>query len=419
LSTGRLPDGITTPFQYSANTPGLSVPGDPNYILFVHGWNMAPWERDAYAETAFKRLYWQGYHGKFGTFQWPTTYDYSLTQMPLSFDDGEYVALLSAAPLVSLWANQLRSYALSGNLYIMAHSHGNLVVGEALRQAAQAGLSNLVNTYAACQAAVPAESYDSNTTSSAALPFVVTNITIPGQLTAPISGNFGPNTPDIYTLWVAPGNSTPAVGTKANFYNVNDWALNLWNANEIIKPVESTQYVTGTIGNYSGNFSLWLVLSDIPGITTELSGDTVYAASPYGYNGSISGNATSTGFYKSEFYWPDISLPPTLVGPYPLFLDTANPQGNITNLPARYEILSFDAEARSLALGETSATVNGFSPQSLPSLWLGDTFNTSGNSSLNYDEHPWHSGEFRFDNMSQHNFWHSLLDPDGFNIIPP
>jgi len=45
-------------YQY----PGLALPGhEEEFILFVHGWRLQPWERRAFAETAFKRLYWQGY----------------------------------------------------------------------------------------------------------------------------------------------------------------------------------------------------------------------------------------------------------------------------------------------------------------------------------------------------------------------
>ncbi len=51
-------------------------PQDTNtpYILFVHGWNMNTFDKDSFAETAFKRLYWQGYQGRFGSFRWPTYY---------------------------------------------------------------------------------------------------------------------------------------------------------------------------------------------------------------------------------------------------------------------------------------------------------------------------------------------------------
>ena len=57
----------TTAFQYGQST-------DPNtpYILHVHGWNMQRWEKDRFGEAMFKRLYWQGYQGRFGIFRWPT-----------------------------------------------------------------------------------------------------------------------------------------------------------------------------------------------------------------------------------------------------------------------------------------------------------------------------------------------------------
>ena len=48
-------------FQYT-------TPTDTNttYILFVHGFNLETWVKDRFAETEFKRLYWQGYQGRFG-----------------------------------------------------------------------------------------------------------------------------------------------------------------------------------------------------------------------------------------------------------------------------------------------------------------------------------------------------------------
>ena len=35
--------------------------------------------KDRFAETAFKRLYWQGYQGRFGSFRWPTDYGFNGT----------------------------------------------------------------------------------------------------------------------------------------------------------------------------------------------------------------------------------------------------------------------------------------------------------------------------------------------------
>jgi len=69
LPSDGLPAG-TPPFKYAP-------PADTNttYILLVHDYNLPPWKKDRFAETAFKRLYWQGYQGRFGLFRWPGVYD--------------------------------------------------------------------------------------------------------------------------------------------------------------------------------------------------------------------------------------------------------------------------------------------------------------------------------------------------------
>ncbi len=90
------PGAPRSPFVYSydpatdTNTP---------YILFVHGWNLATWEKDRWAETAYKRLYWQGYQGRFGEFRWPTYYGFAGPSSILTnqnerdnFDSSEYNA---------------------------------------------------------------------------------------------------------------------------------------------------------------------------------------------------------------------------------------------------------------------------------------------------------------------------------------
>jgi hypothetical protein len=429
LSTNLLPDGQMTAFAYDDDHLGLSVSGDADenkYILFVHGWNQPPWERDAFAETMLKSLYWQRYKGKFGMFEWPTTYGYSGVLMPASFDIGDYIAFASAAPLASLLGSLYSTYQEedeTSDVYVMAHSHGNLVVGEALRMAGQAGGSDIVNTYVAAQAAIPAEAYDPSMVSSASLSFGVTNVTIPGYLTLPLSGNFGPGTADIFSGWIAPGNSTPAVSAKANFYNTNDWALNLWNTNEIIKPIEDEpQTFTGTFDGYSATLPLWDVLEiaggGFSGYVTELPGNTsVYDMAPYGYSGNIAGPVNNSGnlFYKTQ-YWTSNN---TLDGSnYTLFLDTGAPQGNLTNLPNRYDVMSFDGESRSLALGEVSASIAGFSSQDLQSLWPAtDPLGATGVNA--YNEHPWHSGEFRFDFALQHTYWGTLTTKFGLTPLYP
>jgi hypothetical protein len=50
-------------FRYSYNS---ATDTNDDYILYVHGWNEPRWRKDRWAETAYKRLYWQGYQGRFG-----------------------------------------------------------------------------------------------------------------------------------------------------------------------------------------------------------------------------------------------------------------------------------------------------------------------------------------------------------------
>src|SRR4030095_4877464 len=60
LASEDLPAG--PPFSYSYNAGcDANIP----YILFVHGWNMERWEKDRFAETAYKRLYLTKHQGRF------------------------------------------------------------------------------------------------------------------------------------------------------------------------------------------------------------------------------------------------------------------------------------------------------------------------------------------------------------------
>jgi hypothetical protein len=129
---------------------------EEDYILFVHGWRMKAWERRYFAETAFKRLYWQGYKGRFGFFSWPTEW----TSRPWgtaitdteNYMRSDHKASLSGQGLAETMNNLMAAYG--GQLSIFAHSMGNIVVSEGLRQGGQA------RTFVACQAASVARAYD-------------------------------------------------------------------------------------------------------------------------------------------------------------------------------------------------------------------------------------------------------------------
>jgi len=315
ISTARLSAGLTQGFQYSSSTPGLSVPTDPNgnkYILFVHGYNMQPWEKDTFAATALKRLYWQGYKGKFGTFQWPATYHTSSVAAPFDYDMSEYTAWWSSYPLGRL-LQQLNG--TSSGVYVLAHSMGNVVTGEALRQAAQIS-QVLIAGYVPSQAAVPVQVYD---------------------ITQPTPSGFfatvGPTmktTPNIYVGWMGSnGTSATSIG---NFYNANDWALNSshWQTDERLKPDHAT-------GLYP----------------------------PYNYAGDSNAPPVAQGFSSSQ----DAGSGQT----HWLSLAT---NGAIND---QYEIMAFAAQAQCPALGATPTSAQGIVSTDLTSTTIWETDPYSNN----------------------------------------
>jgi hypothetical protein len=125
-----------------------------------------------------------------------------------------------------------------GHVYLTAHSHGNVVAGEALRLA---GANQVVNTYVAMQAAVDSHTYD------------------PATPIRPVSLS----TPDRYGHYYTNGapsyfNSMGGAGTFVNFFNANDWALNVtWLPDQNLKPdlgylyraVDDTFWVVGWLNS--------------------------------------------------------------------------------------------------------------------------------------------------------------------------
>ncbi len=344
---------FTSAFQYTqptdTNTP---------YILYVHGWNMDRYDKDRFAEAAFKRLYWQGYHGRFGVFRWPTDYDFNATLMdalfqPHNYDGSEYTAWQSAQGLVNKLKDLNAEYP--GHVYVLAHSMGNVVTGEALRQAAQQGLGQLVNTYVASQAAIPAHVYDATVTSPYLIDYTHKNPSYP------FSAPGAPKTPNIYGNRLT--NNIAAVGHRISFYNVNDYALSpdAWCFDQELKP------------------------------------DTFIGSGYYFYAGSTNDPAPWNNF---EY---------VLNVGNPLMLDIVN------NLNDRYEALAYAANPYSRALGSTPNVLNISQNLDLTTVWLTDT------SGHNYADHFWHSAEFRGDYWQEQGYWHTLLFSStyGFNISNP
>jgi pimeloyl-ACP methyl ester carboxylesterase len=209
---------ITNPYTDSS-------PLDNNVVVFVHGWRMRLSEMTSYANTAFKRLYWQGYNGRFVAFRWPTEWvdtDYYVKAIldHGNFDRSEQKAWNSAPALNSLLVSLDGQYGGYQNVNIFAHSMGNVVTSEALHITATSPTPTpIVNAYVAMQAAVPAEAYQ---------PYAVN----------------GSN--DVYNNFMGTKKSYFADLNKAapqmfNFYNPTDIAVgsgvtDKWNVNNDLKP---------------------------------------------------------------------------------------------------------------------------------------------------------------------------------------
>jgi len=179
------------------------------YILYVHGWFESAWKKDSTAQTAFKRLYWQGYQGRFGILHWPC-YSLTILNLPI-FDESEWQSWKTGLALEGLLAKLNGMYP--SNVYLYAHSQGNVASGEALRLAT----NQIVNTYVASQAAVSARAYD-NTLSSDAIPHysLLPTYTI---LTPDSEGFYYTNGASSYF------NNAVGAGQYIDFFNPVDWAL--------------------------------------------------------------------------------------------------------------------------------------------------------------------------------------------------
>lgn len=355
----------------------------PEYILSVHGWRMQTWERRRFSETAYKRLYWQGYKGYFGLASWPTEW-FEVNGNPITdviraaldsqnYDRSEAVARRAGPYLLDLFAN----LNAIGDLHVFAHSMGNVVVGEALRRGAEEQRGKLVSTYVALQAAEAAHAYDpalQNRDGYAYWPGLnpfccryenVGSTVVLGETSAyrntEVSNRykygfvpFGfQDTLDETKGTLPPPYHTQnhaIVGKMYNFFNTDDHALDAYDTNQAMKPDVGTGYVKeiqGTINSSApdSEIALWQVK------------DRYY----YSLAVSQPGN-TNTEYLQNDG---------TLSDPTPAFDKNGkteihwsvwgNKKQSPTALgqPGRPEILAHIIPVRSRALGATDVPVGG------------------------------------------------------------
>jgi len=386
--------------------PTAFLNDDPTrpYILFVHGWNMNAFDKDAFAETAFKRLYWQNYQGRFGTLRWPTAYNLTAAILTLDilkhYNRSEYYAWKSGEGLRSLLVSLNQRYP--GKVYLMAHSMGNVAAGEALALNAEmyAG-GQIVRTYVASQAAVSMHAYN-GANNDPVFQLTFQRVLFTGDnswvnaygLTIGPDLNLDSQTPNVHRNWLA----TNAVSCvkRVNFYNPNDFALslNFWEQNQTIKPGPDYKYVKART-----NMAPWLVKLGLASPSGPTSEYIIPSRARQGL--ATLGIRVLPGWFKKETDFLGV----------PISVRTLDWEYRLNDM---YEAMAFCSESRVKALGATwdeQAIPNEFS---LWSIWPPDTETSETYSQ--YGRHKWHSAQFRMNNMKQHLYWEALLDTRGFEL---
>lgn len=236
--TPRDPGGIPKPYResttFDASTTGTE-PFDNGYplqaapdeakraLVFVHGSNISYETAKLDAETMFKRLWWQGYGGRFVLFYWDTLVGPFDGAVPAHYNLNEYRAQKYGLALKNYVEGALPSdYAHN----VVGHSLGNGVIFSALRARIGANGSVIPGMRARnvifMQAAMPASCVDPNATTLPALVDLETP-----QSTPDSSGQLG------YRGVIGTGTNA----TLFNIYNENDYALGWWVTNQrLMKP---------------------------------------------------------------------------------------------------------------------------------------------------------------------------------------
>ena len=252
---------------YPTRTADSAIFGKPrtmddlDYILFVHGWRMQPWERRAFAGEAYKRMWHLGYKGRFALYSWPTDYSalkfWDMTSLAnrQNYDRSEQRAWKSGMGMFAL-LKDLNEIQPPLKLRVIAHSMGNVVASEGLRLAGKEFNTPLVQSYIASQAASVANAYD------AVNPEIRTRTVPPFFYTTPeIYAHFQRNSTNIQPYFA--GMKKAVQGTNiVNFNNLDDYALSsvfAWPGNQDTKPDNNWQcqlVATNSVNTNTG-YTYW------------------------------------------------------------------------------------------------------------------------------------------------------------------
>jgi hypothetical protein len=309
-------------------------------------------------------------------------------------------AYASAAALHTLLGN-LKLNGYSVNLF--AHSMGNVVASEALRQEAMStNPQKIVNTYVASQAATAASAYDPNVMLNAgnwlhtSYAFYVPPGS-PGWLTPAVLAynaalgrgvsstvpllDFLTATPDIYTNFPATNKAYferigDAVNKAYNFYNPVDGAVgdaDAWPLNQAMKPDDTTPAA---------------------GLLSFFNASNQVLPLNYGYDG--------TSFTER---WVQYNIDGTLLAQSLRGL-------NLSNQYDAYAAMAYAAESKSKGLGATANV--GFGFKAAGQVDIAADFSVANR----FDgERPDHSGQFNLDYMRRQDYWNVLVKRFGLPVF--
>ena len=211
------------------------VDEEKKVVVYVHGINGPSGQSDAYAtwqsdsETVFKRLWHQGFKGRFAAFKW-----LALTPAwPFKFNESEYRGWKCGQGLAQFINTLPDANDYKKNLY--SFSQGAIVCGAALT-VYQASVSNYVMT----QAAAPAGSYDSTSAINSYTDFLNAETTSP---TPDATNDLG------YRGYLS---GLSVTGSVVSFFNQVDYALKAGRELGINVSWEGNQLMSKPNQNLSG-----------------------------------------------------------------------------------------------------------------------------------------------------------------------
>jgi Alpha/beta hydrolase of unknown function (DUF900). len=240
------PNSLTSGYSPDVTLADSSVA--KQLIVLVHGWRMGQRDYYSFSETMFKRLYWQGYQGRFASVRWQTLSkdDFWLPVRDLfTYNKSEFRAHQSGVGVANYF-NWLRTRFPDYSIGVCSHSMGGVVMMQALRVELAASRQD-INNYVMMQAAVPAHCYDVGLPDYA--PFA--------------AAETGSPTPDTYRGYAEAINGALR-GQVVNFFNTNDYALASgtefpvgavnWEANEKNYKPDTGYYVTDGTNAWKSGF---------------------------------------------------------------------------------------------------------------------------------------------------------------------